>query len=269
MAVAVAAASVASGAFAFNSAPIQFDGRAGQYLHAYHQESDGGYCGAFCNPLAPSTETQVNLATNDILDASGNFTLNNSNRTITCQDASGNGLPHTNPDSNNLETQGGWNYTEGGGRNLALGTGTYVVCSVALGASGKLESGFWNTSAISNVPGLGPIQFDTVQYLDKRLMLTTSACTAPLNLTEAEAVTDFAISVDFDQTAVANYLTSTPLSNSCQVSSWQHLAYLTCDVTYECGQFGKSVPIPAFAAGALGLGLMGVTYLTSRRRRVR
>ena len=47
------------------------------------------------------------------------------------------------------------------------------------------------------------------------------------------------------------------------------VSYETCDITFECGQFGKSVPVPAFAAASLGLGLLGITYLTGRRRAIK
>ena len=233
------------------------------------QESDNFYCGAFCNPLAPSTETQRILGTNDILDASGNFTLNNSNRTITCQDASGNGFIQTSTDSNNLSAFGGWNYTEGGGRNVPLSGGTYEVCDIDLGASGKIAGGWTHTSSIAPVPGVGPIQFDTITSFDTKTMLVTSACTAPLDLAEGFAVTNAYLAGGRDVANITAYLAANPLSNNCLVSSWQYLAYLTCDIDYECGQFGKSVPVPAFAAGVLGLGLFGITYLTSRRRSVR
>lgn len=45
-----------------------------------------------------------------------------------------------------------------------------------------------------------------------------------------------------------------------------NFAYVTCDITSECGQLSKSVPVPAFAAAALAIGLVGVTALTRRRR---
>ena len=187
IAIAIAATAATSSAFAFDSAPIEYDGKAGQYRHAIQQESDNFYCGAFCNPLAPSTETQRILGTNDILDASGNFTLNNSNRTITCQDASGNGFIQTSTDSNNLSAFGGWNYTEGGGRNVPLSGGTYEVCDIDLGASGKIAGGWTHTSSIAPVPGVGPIQFDTITSFDTKTMLVTAACTAPLDLAEGFA----------------------------------------------------------------------------------
>lgn len=44
------------------------------------------------------------------------------------------------------------------------------------------------------------------------------------------------------------------------------IGYQTCDITTSCGNGGKAVPMPAFAAAALGLGLVGVTLLTGRRK---
>lgn len=55
-------------------------------------------------------------------------------------------------------------------------------------------------------------------------------------------------------------------------SSSAVFAYLTCDTDpqFTCTGIsgGKAVPVPAFAAAALGFGLVGVTLLTSRRRQV-
>lgn len=55
-------------------------------------------------------------------------------------------------------------------------------------------------------------------------------------------------------------------------NSISNLHYLTCDTTYGgdgCGGSAKAVPVPAFAAGALALGLIGVTYVSGRRRSVK
>lgn len=46
------------------------------------------------------------------------------------------------------------------------------------------------------------------------------------------------------------------------------IGYQTCDITAACASGGKAVPMPAFAAVALGLGLIGATVLTGRRRKV-
>lgn len=48
--------------------------------------------------------------------------------------------------------------------------------------------------------------------------------------------------------------------------------YLTCDTVYggaECGVGAKAVPVPAFAAGALALGLIATTYVSGRRRSIK
>lgn len=46
--------------------------------------------------------------------------------------------------------------------------------------------------------------------------------------------------------------------------------YVTCDTSRACGASGaKAVPVPAFAAAALGLGLLGVTLVTGRRRKIK
>ena len=60
-------------------------------------------------------------------------------------------------------------------------------------------------------------------------------------------------------------------TNTWAFSSGAPFAYLTCDLdpSYDCATTGKAVPVPAFAAAALGLGMVGVTFLTSRRRAVK
>lgn len=60
-------------------------------------------------------------------------------------------------------------------------------------------------------------------------------------------------------------------TNTWVFSSSAPFAYLTCDLDprYDCATSGKAVPVPAFAAAALGLGMVGVTFLTSRRRAVK
>ncbi|RZV59584.1 MAG: hypothetical protein EX270_01270 [Pseudomonadales bacterium] len=61
---------------------------------------------------------------------------------------------------------------------------------------------------------------------------------------------------------------STPVAG-CVLDTTADLFYLSCDSQTGCGELGKAVPIPAFAAATLALGLAGITYLTSRRRTVK
>ena len=56
---------------------------------------------------------------------------------------------------------------------------------------------------------------------------------------------------------------------SCVLSGIGTLKYFTCDTGDECGQFAKAVPVPAFAAATLALGLAGITYTSSRRRSIK
>lgn len=51
--------------------------------------------------------------------------------------------------------------------------------------------------------------------------------------------------------------------------SYSNVFFLTCDVDTACASSAKAVPVPAFAAATLGLGLLGVTLLTSRRKTLR
>lgn len=58
------------------------------------------------------------------------------------------------------------------------------------------------------------------------------------------------------------------LPAGCRVTGRLNWKYFTCDPKDPCGASGKAVPVPALAAATLGLGLVGITYLTSRRRQV-
>jgi len=49
----------------------------------------------------------------------------------------------------------------------------------------------------------------------------------------------------------------------------RNAAFSYINVGEEELEFGKAVPVPAFAAAALGLGLIGITILTGRRRQIK
>ncbi|MBT8138401.1 MAG: hypothetical protein KJP25_01430 [Gammaproteobacteria bacterium] len=66
-----------------------------------------------------------------------------------------------------------------------------------------------------------------------------------------------------------NFADTYGATNDWIVGSLVNFAYETCDILYECGQFNKAVPVPAFAAAALGLGLIGITLVTGRRRAIK
>lgn len=70
---------------------------------------------------------------------------------------------------------------------------------------------------------------------------------------------------------------ATAFNSLTELSGWSaaqivDFHYLTCDTFYggaECAtELAKAVPVPAFAAGALALGLVATTYVTSRRRTI-
>ena len=59
---------------------------------------------------------------------------------------------------------------------------------------------------------------------------------------------------------------------SCSIATFAQIDYLNCDsdrglCTNQVGG-GKAVPIPTYAAALLGLGLIGVTFVTGRRRTI-
>lgn len=56
---------------------------------------------------------------------------------------------------------------------------------------------------------------------------------------------------------------------NCTLTGIGTVKYFTCDTGDTCGNFEKSVPVPAFAAAILALGLAGITYTSSRRRSIK
>lgn len=72
--------------------------------------------------------------------------------------------------------------------------------------------------------------------------------------------TAFDVDVSLLRTSGCNSTGTAPLT----WDSTHNFAYVTCDITKECGQFSKSVPVPAFATAVLAIGLFGITALTLR-----
>lgn len=137
----------------------------------------------------------------------------------------------------------------------ATGTGgsgsTVEVCDLMQAPNGKILSGHYVSQSVYN-----GTTFDVFYSLSLRKAVSMEGCTTPP--TPAEAITSFSL-VD----------PSTYAINSCVIASFANLNYHTCDTTLECGQFEKSIPVPAFAAATLGLGLVGLTYLSGRRRKIK
>ena len=104
----------------------------------------------------------------------------------------------------------------------------------------------------SNSPSTGEPVYNFNSF-DKRRAITLNVCTGgEPTIGDAEAVMD-----------------GGAVPAGCTLTHHGDLAYETCDLTDECGQLSKSVPVPAFAAAALALGLAGITLVTSRRRSIK
>lgn len=79
--------------------------------------------------------------------------------------------------------------------------------------------------------------------------------------------------VDGGAAAIGPAINSVDGLDSWLGSSVNNMHYLTCDTVYKGGDCGdelaKAVPVPAFAAAALGLGLFATAQLSNRRRAVK
>lgn len=283
IALAVAATAVSSSALAFDNTFIggDFNGFAPFYFHSLHQIGVG-YCndalapGGDCslNPT-PTTETQTVLrTTSGQIDSSGNLVgppINNGSRTLTCGNPADFGNPYA---PNAFHYLAGWNYSQenlGATQNQALGTvglSWGFPCTMNLGAKGQITGGLVIGQTVN------PANGEPINYFNDytRGWNVIFRCEAGIITNYETQVVPF-ITSWLASGAPAASVPSPYLAGgstySCELSNVQEIRYNTCDVSDECGQFGKSVPVPAFAAGALGLGLLGVTYLTSRRRTVK
>lgn len=116
---------------------------------------------------------------------------------------------------------------------------------------GKITSG-WIFNE-SNSPSTGEPVYNFVSF-DKRRGITLNVCnvSGEPSITDAETVMD-----------------GGAVPAGCTLTHHGDLAYETCDLTDECGQLSKSVPVPALASAGLALGLAGITLLTSRRRSIK
>jgi len=282
LAIAVAAAATASGAHAWDNVFFnntvspgfdQFVGQSPVYAHPFHQIANGQTCttteyaagGGACPAATGITETQVIEGFSGGFDASGNALATATSKTVTCTDTGA-------WEADAVTGVFGWNQN---GATLNAGAGTSVLaditgaptgggpnsCSVQLSATGKLAGGHYQTSV--NIPAYGLI-IDSYKSIDHGYTVVLDQCSStPDYTTEVEPQLVNWIATrdpgDFD--------TSGFTATGCVLSTMLEQAYLTCDVDFSCGQFAKSVPVPAFAAGALGLGMLGITLVTSRRRR--
>lgn len=126
-----------------------------------------------------------------------------------------------------------------------------VICELTSNALGKIVSGYYS---IENTIFGSP--FWNYYDIATRTILTYESCTTSPTAAEYQAQI-----VDPGNAALS--------PNTCAVTTTRELEYFTCDITGECGQLEKSVPVPALAAAGLALGLVGITYLTGRRRMVK
>ena len=126
-------------------------------------------------------------------------------------------------------------------------------------AEGKIVGGQFTIPGIASTPA-GPTPNYGLTDFDNNTEIGVTGCTPTLDLPTYIAMRDAG--------TIFGAWTG-PNANSCVGGVVNNFAYHTCDINTECGQFGKSVPVPAFAAAALGLGLAGITLMTRRRRTIK
>jgi len=123
---------------------------------------------------------------------------------------------------------------------------------------GKITSGFY----------LADFVFDGIPFLlyvniDERFFCGVGG--GVFSDYDMAAVNASAASGSFD--CLAGQLPGFFLSSAASPAEGSALSYNTCDVRDACGGGGKAVPVPALAAATLGLGLVGVTLLTGRKKK--
>lgn len=184
-----------------------------------------------------------------------------------------------------------WNFVTDTANNTPNGDGTFSLAGTAAAAGGvdtELEHKFQLSNLNAAAGGtsvdwddLGPAavviwEWDVDLAADGRLLQTPGTFVKVVQTIGAD---QFIACFDFAAGVVDNYsgsaaavdcTTIDPNSPPSGISfdSTGIVKHITCDIEGECGQFSKSVPVPAFAAATLGLGLVGITYLTSRRRKI-
>lgn len=279
LALAVAATAVTTGAHAWDNiyfnntvdqSVTEYIGQSPVYLHSFQQLAGILVCdpvdyaanGGACPAPAGITETQDVIVISGGFDASGNA-IATATSDVTCTD--------TNPLEADALTglativQNGSVLNAGAGTQQSIGAGVspdLVACDVQVDSTGKITGGWSHNN--TSIPAYGLLIDSYRDYGNGYTVVLDGCSTSPDFVTEVEPqLLNFLVDrdpADFDESA---------LPSGCVLTSMMQVEYLTCDIDNECGQFTKSVPVPAFAAGALGLGLMGITFLTARRRSVR
>lgn len=200
------------------------------------------------------------------------------NTTVTCTgdalDASGNPDPY---EADVWTTIVAFPWSGGAGLAPAGGITAANGCQLEMGNTGEITGG-WNVADPFPIGG-GSFVISTFLYDAPRVGVTTIGATCPqgpaaIPLAQA-ARTDLFNVLDAGGSLGAGFLDFQPnvaavLPAGCNVFGLVRQSIGNCDpflLQNDCTPTSsKAVPVPAFAAGALALGLAGVTYLTSRRR---
>lgn len=225
----------------------------------------GGPSGAY----TPTADCYTYSAADYVFDASGNAIPDTGSANFT----SGDMTAILRTTSNTYVPQIAAPYAAAGFQNTENLDATPTVSSICTNSEGQITGGYYGFFAL----GVTGINSYIVTSWDSKVAVAYQGGTAG-------AVSPFGNLPSFadTQTLIDTYKSGGTASigpypgpaagagdTSWDLAGFIDVAYTTCDVSTECGQFGKSVPVPAFAAAALGLGLLGITYLTGRRRAIK
>lgn len=119
--------------------------------------------------------------------------------------------------------------------------------------NGKITSGYY----IADTTFFGTTIIGIVDF-DNRVLINMSGTIANVN-----------ISCYQNTNTEAGYEACAALETGVTYSNFSDASYITIPDTEQDSDLAKSVPVPAFAAAALGLGLVGITAMTSRRRQLK
>lgn len=227
-------------------------------------------------PGTPGSGETINITQHyaDGCDASGNNCNQLKNYTLTCSST-------VLGDPGTISTLRAITNVQGVNQPFVSTAGS-PACSITYGARGEVTAGNVRQEQFPH-PQLGTIEGHQLWTPPRRTITWFGQSCDSSGISDADSLAAAqAISDDYDAQIAANgsigpggIATPSQLSGTgCSVLSVTPFSMGYCDPKspfsgVECQtDLAKAVPVPAFAAAALGLGLFAVTMMTSRRRKV-